>query len=152
MGFITLRSYTNAIDAGMAKSLLDNHQIVSSLADENSHLYGGGPMAMPVRLLVAEEQAERAAHILDNARPPLPDDFDPGDSRASESGANREVSELEKVRRTNQIITALLIVLLLLTIYLISELPRRTSPWTKVSQATREYDYKTALALAQQLA
>jgi hypothetical protein len=61
----------------MAKSLLDDQKIVCSLADENSNLYGGGPLAMPIRLLVAEEQVEQARHVLDDARPLLPDDFDP---------------------------------------------------------------------------
>ena len=76
---ITLRTYSSSAEAAMAKSLLDDHQIVCSLADENSHLYAGtGQIAIPIRLLVAEENVEQALHILDDARAPLPDDFDPG--------------------------------------------------------------------------
>ena len=61
---VTLRAFNTPAEAALAKSLLDDHGIVCSLADENSWLYGGAPMAMPVRLLVAEDQAEEAARIL----------------------------------------------------------------------------------------
>jgi hypothetical protein len=61
---VTLRAFTTPAQAALAKSLLDDHGIVSSLADENSYLYGGAYLAMPVRLLVAEEQLEEAARIL----------------------------------------------------------------------------------------
>jgi hypothetical protein len=65
---VTLRTYSNPAEAAMAKSLLDDQKIVCSLADENSNLYGGSPLAMPIRLLVAEEQVEQARHILDDTR------------------------------------------------------------------------------------
>src|SRR5215813_9141543 len=152
MALITLRSYTNAVDAAIAKSLLDDQQIACSLADENAHLYGGGPLAMPVRLLVEQDQAERAAHILDDARTPLPENVDPGDDSANKTGALPEVPELEKLRRMNQWIIGLLVLLIAITIYLVSEMPRRNSPWTPVLQLTRQYDYKRALELAEQIA
>jgi hypothetical protein len=60
---VTLRTYSNPAEAALAKSLLDDHKIFCSLADENVNLYGGGPLAMPIRLLVAEDQAEEAARI-----------------------------------------------------------------------------------------
>src|ERR1700731_737591 len=75
---VTLRTYSNPAEAAMAKSLLDNHKIICSLADENVNLYGGGPLAMPIRLLVAEEQAEEASRILKTKAPELPEDFDSG--------------------------------------------------------------------------
>jgi len=61
---VTLRAFSTPAEAALAKSLLDDHGIVSSLADENSYLYGGAYLAMPVRLVVAEEQLEEAARIL----------------------------------------------------------------------------------------
>jgi tetratricopeptide (TPR) repeat protein len=152
---VTLRTYLNPAEAAIAKSLLDDHKIVCSLADENANLYGGGPLAMPIRLLVAEEQVEQAGHILDDARQPLPDDFDPGHNPPNKTeDINRQVlPELEKLRHTNQWIAGMVAVLLVITIYLVSELPRRTfSPWSNVSQAMRQYDYKRALDLAKQIA
>ncbi|HAK06684.1 MAG TPA: hypothetical protein DCO65_05360 [Spartobacteria bacterium] len=74
---ITLRTYSNPAEAALAKSLLDEHKIFCSLADENANLYGGGPLAMPIRLLVADEQAEEASRILETKGPELPEDFDP---------------------------------------------------------------------------
>jgi putative signal transducing protein len=61
---VTLRAFSTAAEAALAKSLLDDHNIVCSLADENSYLYGGAPFAMPVRLMVAEDELEEAARIL----------------------------------------------------------------------------------------
>ena len=75
---VTLRTYSNPAEAAMAKSLLDDHKIFCSLADENMNLYGGGPLAMPIRLMVDEDQAEEAARILETKGPELPEDFDPG--------------------------------------------------------------------------
>ena len=107
---------------------------------------------MPVRLLVEEDQAQRAAHILDDARIPLPENVDLGDDSAHKTGALPEASELEKLRRMNQWIIGLLILLIAITIYLVSEMPRRSSPWTPVIQLARQYDYKRALQLGQEIA
>jgi hypothetical protein len=64
---VTLRTYSNPAEAALAKSLLDDHNILCSLADENAYLYGGAPFAMPVRIVVADEQAEEADRALKNA-------------------------------------------------------------------------------------
>ena len=61
---VTLRAYLNPAEAALAKSVLDDHNIFCTLADENVNLYGGGPLAMPIRLLVANEQAHDANDIL----------------------------------------------------------------------------------------
>src|SRR5207237_3390927 len=71
LSMITLRAFGNAAEAAMAKSVLDDHGISCSLADEASHLYGGAPTAMPVRLLVREDEAEKAQRILDAPGPAL---------------------------------------------------------------------------------
>src|SRR5882762_6524223 len=101
---VTLRTYSNAAAAAMAKSLLDDQQIVCSLADENANLYGGGPLAMPIRLLVADEQVEQAGHILDDARPSLPDDFVPdADPEDKPEVLEPELlAELQKLRRSHR--------------------------------------------------
>jgi hypothetical protein len=75
---VTLRTDSNPVEAAIAKSRLDDHEIFCAPADENVNLYGGGPMAMPIRLLVAEDKAEEAARILEAKGPELLEDFDPG--------------------------------------------------------------------------
>src|SRR6202043_3753625 len=70
-GVVALGAYSNPVEAAIAKSLLDNHNIFCRLADENVNLLGGGPLAMPIRLLVAEDQAEEAARILETKSPEL---------------------------------------------------------------------------------
>jgi len=57
----------NPTQALLDKALLDSNEIFCAIADQNANLYGGGPFAMPVRLMVAEEQAEEADRILKNS-------------------------------------------------------------------------------------
>ena len=64
---VTLRAFSNPAEAALVKSLLDDHNILCSLADENAYFYGGAPFAMPVRIIVADEQAAEADHILEQA-------------------------------------------------------------------------------------
>src|SRR5437870_13456627 len=64
---VTLRTYLNPTQAALDKTLLDSSEIFCYIADQNANLYGGGPFAMPVRLLVPEEQAEEADRILKNS-------------------------------------------------------------------------------------
>lgn len=148
---VTLRTYANAVEAAVAKSLLDDRKILCSLADEASHLYGGAPMAMPVRLLVAEDQVEEARRILEEEGQSLPDEFDSitDNSKTSENMNQQLISELRELHQRQWWTTILLIALLVLTVYLISELPRREiSPWTDVYRARRQYDYSRAVKLA----
>jgi hypothetical protein len=87
---ITLRAFGDAAEAAIAKSVLDDHGISCSLADEDSHLYGGAPHAMPVRLLVREDQAEEALRILDAPGLTLPENFDGiPDAEPSENNPRR---------------------------------------------------------------
>src|SRR5213082_2946233 len=152
---VTLRAFSSPAEAALAKSLLDDHNILCSLADENSNLYAGtGAVAIPIRLLVAEASVEQALHILDDARQPLPDDFDPCSESADITvDTHQEIlSELGTLRQTNRWIAFGMIVVVILTVYLISELPRRsTSPWTEVNQAMHRYDYRRARDLAKAL-
>ena len=64
---VTLRTYLNPTQALLDKALLDSNEIFCAIADQNANLYGGGPFAMPVRLMVAEEQAEEADRLLKNS-------------------------------------------------------------------------------------
>jgi uncharacterized membrane-anchored protein len=64
---VTLRTDLNPTQPWLDKTLLDSSTIFCAIADQNVNLDGGGPFAMPVRLLVAEEQAEEADRILKNS-------------------------------------------------------------------------------------
>lgn len=150
---VTLRTYPNAIEAGMAKSRLDNRNITCSLADEASNLYGGAPFAMPIRLLVADDQVEEARRILEETGHGLPNNVDPGgdtDTPMKMEEINQQIlSGLRELRQRRWWTNILLVAVLVLTVYLISELPRRaSSPWMEVHQAMRRYDYDKALSLA----
>lgn len=70
---VTLRAFSTQAEAALAKSVLDDHRIVSALADENVYLYGGAPLAMPVWLLVAEEHVDEANRILETGGQDRPD-------------------------------------------------------------------------------
>jgi hypothetical protein len=93
---VTLRAFSNPAEAALAKSLLDDHKILCSLADENAYLYGGAPFAMPVRLMVAEDQAEEAERILKNPEEDRAD-FEPSsDNRVIKTIAGDELPGQEK--------------------------------------------------------
>jgi hypothetical protein len=118
---VTIRTYSNAAEAAMAKSLLDNHDIFCRLADENVNLYGGGPLAMPIRLLVAEDQAQEAERILETKGPELPETFDTGtavERQEKKEGLNEQIlSELRGLHHANQWLFVMMIALLVITIY-----------------------------------
>src|SRR5437763_8351682 len=99
---ITLRAFDSAAEAAVAKSVLDDHGISCSLADEAAHLYGGAPQAMPVRLLVREDQAEEALRILNTPGLSLPEDFEviAGAEPGKEESAPDVVVELRSLQRT----------------------------------------------------
>jgi len=59
---VTIRTYANPVDAALAKSVLDDHDVPSVLIHENANTFYS--LAMPVRLLVPDDQANRAIHIL----------------------------------------------------------------------------------------
>jgi tetratricopeptide (TPR) repeat protein len=152
---VTLRTYSNPAEAAMAKSLLDDHKILCSLADENVNLYGGGPLAMPIRLLVADEQAEEASRILETKGLELPEDFDSGTAaeapNAKEDINQQILSEVRGLHHINQWILLVTVAVLVMAVYLICEIPRNTSPWSPVYQAVRRYDYERALTLAKRI-
>ena len=152
---VTLRTYSNPAEAAIAKSVLDDHNIICSLADENVNLYGGGPLAMPIRLLVKEEQAEEASRILDMKGPGLSDDFDVSASpKVPDEPVDMNDQILAEVRglyHSNRLILLVAIVVLVIAVFLAYQLPRHTSPWSPVYQAMRQYDYNRAADLTRQL-
>lgn len=90
---VTLRTYLNPFQAALDKTLLDSHKVFCYIADENANLYGGGPFAMPVRLLVADEQAEEADRILKNNNQPSTKDQRSAVDTFSANPAKEEMQE-----------------------------------------------------------
>jgi tetratricopeptide (TPR) repeat protein len=152
---VTLRAFGNAAEAAVAKSVLDDHGISSSLADEASHLYGGAPSAMPVRLLVREDQVDEALRILDTPGPELPEDFDvmenpeqPAASTAPDVAL--ELRNLQQtVRRIVVVSTVLFFLLWCFIAYLLTERPSYEGRlWSKMTDALGHSDYETARRIA----
>jgi tetratricopeptide (TPR) repeat protein len=152
---VTIRTYSNPAEAAMAKSLLDSRDIFCRLADENVNLYGGGPLAMPIRLLVAEDQAEEAARVLETKGPELPADFDPGtpvETQSREEDGNEKMfSELRRLHHGNQWLLLIGITVLAILLYLAFGTPRDVDTWSRVQQAIRRHDYHRALNLAKKV-
>lgn len=82
---ITIRTFHNSIDAGLAKSLLESRGIEVYLHGEN--VFAVEPiLAFGLRLQVPEAQEQEALRILAEADDsPLPDDFVPPPSDADET-------------------------------------------------------------------
>lgn len=154
--FITLRVFDSAAEAAIAKSVLDDHGIACSLADEASHLYSGAPGAIPVRLLVREDQAEDALRILDAPGLTLPENFDvmTGAEAAEEKPAPDVAVELRSLRRTVRrlvvVSTVLFFLLWCFVAYLLTERPTYVERlWRNLSSATRHSDLERARGIAQ---
>lgn len=152
---VTIRAYSNSAEAAIAKSLLDSHDIFCRLADENVNLYGGGPLAMPIRLLVAEDQAEQAARILETKGPELPRDFDPGTpveiENRKEDPNEKILSELRGLHHGNQWLVVIGATGLAILLYLAFRTPQAVDTWSSVQQAIQRHDYNRALKLAKQV-
>ena len=65
MAMVTLRTYFDPFEAGLAKSRLEAGEIICTLADENVNSWTAAKFAIPVRLLVRQDQAQHALAILD---------------------------------------------------------------------------------------
>ncbi|HSP45745.1 MAG TPA: DUF2007 domain-containing protein [Chthoniobacterales bacterium] len=153
---ITLRAFGNPAEAAIAKSVLDDHGISCSLADEDSNLYGGAPQAMPVRLLVREEQAEEALRILDAPGPALPENFDvmTDTQPAAEQPAPDAAVELRNLQRTVRrlvsVSTVLFFVLFCFVAYLLTERATYADRlWRNFSFALRHSDLERARRIAE---
>ncbi|MDQ6912788.1 MAG: DUF2007 domain-containing protein [Verrucomicrobiota bacterium] len=150
---VTVRNFSSPVEAALAKSRLDDAKIFCSLADENVNRLGGAPFAMPIRLLVAEDQLEEAERILAESSQTISDDFTSDPIVETSPDPRQQVlDEVRQLQRANHWIGRGVVVALVLTIYLVSELPKRSyTPWTNVSNAMRRYDYDRALQLARAL-
>ena len=153
---VTIRTYSNPAEAAMAKSLLDSQDIFCRLADENVNLYGGGPLAMPIRLVVAEDQAQEAIRVLETKGPELPADFDPptpvGVQGRREGAIEKTLPELNRLRQGIQWLVVISVTVLAILLYLVFGIPRDTDTWSRVEQAIRRHDYERALNLVKQIA
>lgn len=63
MALVELARFGNRIEAELAKLLLASHDIEAVLFDAEMNSFGWGPM-MPVRLMVLDEDRERAEQLL----------------------------------------------------------------------------------------
>ena len=149
----------------MAKSILDDHNIFCSLADENANLYGGAPFAMPVRLLVSEEQADEARRILETRAQEFKDLASTGE-RQEENSTNNNMSEiLDELKQLRSKIENHTAIFLILAIFLacssvyrtyFQSTPSRarqgqTETWNSARTAMDNFEYDKAAEIAQRL-
>jgi tetratricopeptide (TPR) repeat protein len=153
---VTLRVFDSGLTAGLAKSLLKDHGIECALADEASHDLSGAAIAVPVRLLVREEQAEEALRILDHPGPGLPEDFDSGAGQEVPPPEDRSdvATQLHRLQRTVRrlviVSTVLFFLLWCFVAYLLTDRPTYvTRLWIAITRASRQSDFEKARRLAE---
>lgn len=61
---ITIREFTNQVEAALIQSVLKDNEIDSILADEHARAWIGARNLVPIRLQVPEDQVERANALL----------------------------------------------------------------------------------------
>jgi tetratricopeptide (TPR) repeat protein len=153
---VTLRVFDSPLEAGLAKSLLNDRGIECELADEASHDLSGAAVAVPIRLLVREDQAEEALRILKHPGPGLPEDFDPGANPEEIAPAPRpdvatQLDQLQKtVRRLIVVSTVLFFLLWCFVAYLLTDRPNYAGRlWGAIITASRQGDFEKARRLAE---
>jgi tetratricopeptide (TPR) repeat protein len=153
---VTLRVFDSALEAGLARSLLEDRGIECALADEASHELSGAAVAVPVRLLVRDDQAVEALRILQDPGPGLPEDFDPGPGPEvpaieRQSDVTTQLQQVRKtVRRLIVVSTALFFLLWCFVAYLLTDRPNYASRlWRAITIASRHSDFEKARRLAE---
>lgn len=153
---VTLRVFDSPLEAGLAKSLLNDRGIECELADEASHDLSGAAVAVPIRLLVPEDQAAEALRILKHPGPGLPEDFDPGANSEETAPAPRpdaatQLDQLQKtVRRLIVVSTVLFFLLWCFVAYLLTDRPNYASRlWRAIITASGHADFEKARRLAE---
>ena len=161
---VTLRTYANATEAGLAKSILDEHNIFCSLADENANLYGGAPLAMPVRLLVDEGQADEALRILKTAAQEMKD-AEPSNQFAEQTSMSGSMADIldqlkkvsSKIENNKAILVLLIAGFVVYAMYQFYSSPTssraqgQTETWGSVHTALDNFQYDKATDIAQRL-
>src|SRR2546423_2987179 len=153
---VTLRVFDSPAAAGLVKSFLNDRGIECELADEASHDLSGAAVAVPIRLLVREDQAEEALRILKHPGPGLPEDFDPGANPEETAPEIRpdvatQLDQLRKtVRRLIVVSTVLFFLLWCFVAYLLTDRPNYASRlWLAIATASRHSDFEKARRLAE---
>ncbi|HZE57688.1 MAG TPA: DUF2007 domain-containing protein [Chthoniobacterales bacterium] len=153
---VTLRVFDSPLEAGLAKSLLNDRGIECELADEASHDWSGAAVAVPIRLLVREDQAEEALRILKHPGPGLPEDFDPGANPEETAPETRPdvATQLDQLRKTVRklivVSTVLFFLLWCFVAYLLTDRPNYASRlWLAITTASRHSDFEKARRLAE---
>ena len=139
---ITLRTFTAPVDAQLAKTLLGDHGIDSVVADENSSLYSA-PLAVGIRLMVPEEDVERAGAILDalDFRPATAPDLP---ARRNSASSHREIAKWLLLA------ACMLAVILCVFFYAARNTRQAAAPgytWSDMRYYADRMDYDSAIAI-----
>jgi hypothetical protein len=149
-------TYQSLMQAEIAKERLEVNGIKAWIADETAYTSGYGAATGGSRVMVADEDLERAGRVLAAEPVNLPDDLDPGAAEPETANPQEQlISEIRALAGTVRNSAALLMIGFFLACFFIASKTRPAhrhsgAAWSDVTAAWENFDYDKAAALTRQ--
>ena len=150
-------TYQSLMQAEIAKERLETNGIKAWIADETAYTSGYGAATGGSRVMVADEDRERALRVLAAEPVNLPEDIDPGAAEPETANPQEQLlSEIRALAGTVRNSAAVLLIgFFVMGFFVASKIApvhrRSGATWNDVTAACANFDYEKAAALTLRL-